>query len=138
MGGGGIGNVPRNTRTETLVGWIQIFRQRKMGNGMNIIRRARSTTIRRHKLRVLKALSKKKNNKVEVVDIARNSLTAVNNQDADQITNTHQLRSAKSNPTARTTLSKKKMKRLRKRLVLRDAASGALKRLVDAAFMDTQ
>lgn len=106
---------------------------------MNINRRARcSTTIHRHKQRLLKALSKKKSTTEGVVDIARNALAAVSHHDADQITNAHQLRSLKSNPTARTTLSKKKMKRLRKRLVVRDAASGTLKSFVGAALMDTQ
>lgn len=73
---------------------------------------------------------------MDTVDFSQNALLSVTTTDPTQLTNAHQLRAVKSNPHANNVMSSKKMKKLRKRIVIRDKASGELKPLVLANAMD--
>ena len=105
-------------------------------HALNIVRRKGSVALRRQKYRVKKQAATKDNKTVDLVDFSQNALCCVNNSDPTQVTNAHQLRAVKSNPHANNVMSRKKMKQLRKRLVVRDSASGKLKHMIFANTMD--
>lgn len=105
-------------------------------HALNMVRRRGSVALKRQKYRLKKRVATKDNKTVDLVDFSQNALLSINHQDPTQLTNAHQLRAVKSNPNANNVMSRKKMKKLRKRVVVRDKASGELKHLVLANAMD--
>lgn len=105
-------------------------------HALNIVRKKGSAALKRQKYREKKRAATKNNKIVDLVDFSQNAVRCVNNLDPTQVTNAHQLRAVKSNPHANNVMSSKKMKKLRKRLVVRDNASGELKHMIFANTMD--